>query len=61
MGKYRLLLKAAAKKQKGSVIGIFLLVFALSLCLFSALTIYISGVNSVEGEMRRLGFGDFTI
>ena len=61
MSRYRMLLKAAMKKQKESIIGIFLLVFVLALCLFSALTIYISGMNSVEREMQRLGFGDFTI
>ena len=61
MGKYRMLLKAAIKKQKGSLAGIFLLVFVLALCLFSAITVYISGINSVESEMQRLGFGDFTI
>ena len=56
-----MLLKAAIKKQKGSIAGIFLLVLVLALCLFSAITVYISGLNSVESEMRRLGFGDFTI
>ena len=61
MRKYRMLLKAAIKKQKGSIVGIFLLVFVLALCLFSAITVYISGINSVEREMQRLGFGDFTI
>ena len=61
MSKYRMLLKAAIKKQKGSIIGIFLLMFVLALCLFSALTVYISGINSVEREMNRLGFGDFTV
>ena len=61
MGKYRMLLKAAIKKQKGSIIGIFLLVFVLALCLFSAVIVYISGINSVKNEMHRLGFGDFTI
>ncbi|MCH5195401.1 MAG: ABC transporter permease [Oscillospiraceae bacterium] len=61
MGKYRLLLKSTAQKQKSGIIGIFLLVSVLALCLFSALTVYISGTNSVETEMNRLGFGDFTI
>ena len=61
MSKYRMLLKAAIKKQKASIIGIFLLVFVLALCLFSALTVYISGIDSVEREMNRLGFGDFTV
>lgn len=61
MSKYRMLLKAAVKKQKGSIIGIFLLMFVLALCLFSALTVYISGMDSVDKEMDRLGFGDFTV
>lgn len=61
MTKYGMLLKAALKKQKGSIIGIFLLVFVLALCLFSAVIVYVSGTNSVESEMQRLGFGDFTI
>ena len=56
-----MLLRAAIKKQKGSIAGIFLLVFVLALCLFSAITVYISGINSVDREMQRLGFGDFTI
>ena len=61
MRKYRILLKSAIKKQKGGIAGIFLLVFVLALCLFCAITVYISGINSVESEMQRLGFGDFTI
>ena len=61
MNKYKMLLKAAIKKQRGSIAGIFLLVFILSLCLFSAITVYTSGISSVESEMQRLGFGDFTI
>ena len=60
MGKYKLLLRSAVKKQKSTLIGIFLLVFMLSLCLFSALTVYMSGTKSVREEMDRLGFGDFT-
>ena len=61
MRKYRMLLKAAIKNQKGSIAGIFLLMFVLAICLFSAITVYLSGIHSVENEMRRLGFGDFTI
>ena len=61
MRKYQMLLKAAWKKQKGSICGIFLLVSVLSLCLFSSLTLYVSGKNSVKTEMDRLGFGDLTI
>ena len=61
MGKYRMLLRAAVKKQKGSILEIFLLVLVLALCLISALTVYISGTGSVARAMRRLGFGDFTV
>ena len=61
MNKYKMLLKAAIKKQKGSITGIFLLVFVLALCLFCAITVYTSGISSVGNEMQRLGFGDFTI
>ena len=61
MDKYKLLLKAAIKKQKGSILGIFLLVFVLAVCLFSSVTVYVSGKNSVRREMNRLGFGDFTV
>ncbi len=56
-----MLLKATWKKQRGSICGIFLLVFVLSLCLFSSLSLYVSGKHSVEAEMDRLGFGDLTI
>ena len=59
--KYQMLLKAIWKKQKESICGIFLLVFVLSLCLFSSLTLYTSGKPAVEAEMDRLGFGDFTV
>lgn len=61
MKKYQMLMRAAWKKQKGSICGIFLLVSVLSLCLFSSLTLYVSGNQSAEAEMQRLGFGDLTI
>lgn len=61
MKKCQMLLIAAWKKQKKSICGIFLLVAVLSLCLFSSLTLYISGKQSVKTEMERLGFGELTI
>lgn len=61
MKKYQLLLKSIWKKQRGSICGIFLLGAVLSLCLFSSLTLYVSGKQSVKAEMERLGFGDLTI
>ena len=61
MGKYGLLLCSTIKKQKSTIIGVFLLVFMLSLCLFSALTVYSSGTKSIKEEMDRLGFGNITV
>ncbi len=61
MKKCQMLLWAAWRKQKGSICGIFLLVAVLSMCLFSSLTLYVSGRQSVKAEMERLGFGDLTI
>ena len=61
MKKCQMLLIAAWKKQKKSICGIFLLVAVLSLCLFSSLTLYVSGRQSVKAEMERLGFGSLTI
>lgn len=61
MKKCQMLLIAAWKKQKKSICGIFLLVAVLSLCLFSSLTLYASGKQSVKAEMERLGFGELTI
>lgn len=43
MKKCQMLLWAAWRKQKGSICGIFLLVGVLSMCLFSSLTLYVSG------------------
>lgn len=60
MSRYRILMRAAAKRQKGSVAGLFLMVFVAMLCVFTALTLYGSGKRSLEEEMERLGFGDFT-
>ena len=57
----KMLLLAAVKRQKGSIIGIFLLVWIFSACIFSSLTLFISGKIHVKGEMERLGFGELTI
>ena len=57
----KMLLLAAVKRQKGSIVGIFLLVWILSACIFSSLTLFISGNAYVKGEMERLGFGELTI
>ncbi|MDE7283835.1 MAG: hypothetical protein K2N85_09685, partial [Lachnospiraceae bacterium] len=57
----KMLLLAAMKRQKGSIVGIFLLVWILSACIFSSLTLFISGNTYVKEEMERLGFGELTI
>lgn len=56
-----MLLRAAWKRQKFPVFAIFLMLFCSVLCLFCAITVYVSGTSSVEAEMDRLGFGDFTV
>lgn len=56
-----MLLKAAWKRQSFPVTAIFLMMFVLSLFLFSSFTLYDSGNISVERDMDRLGFGDFTV
>lgn len=61
MGKYKMLLGAAWKRQWFSVCALFLMIATAALCLFSAVTLYISGKVSVEEQMNRLGFGDFTV
>ena len=61
MGKYKMLLGAAWKRQWFSVCALFLMIVIASLCLFSAITLYTSGTASVEDKMDRLGFGSFTV
>ncbi len=49
------------KKQKGSIIGILVLVLLSSMTLFSSYTLLTSGQMHMKSEMNRLGFGDFTV
>lgn len=58
--KNRILMRAALRRQRGSVLGIAILLFLSSLCLFTALTLTQSGADAVNSEMERLGYGDFT-
>lgn len=60
MVKYKILLKPAWKRQKFPVLAIFFMMFILSLFLFLSISLLKSGKLSVENEMERLGFGDFT-
>lgn len=52
-----MLLRSAVQRQRGSAAGIFALVFLLAACLCTAGTVYLSGTDSVAGEMARLGYG----
>lgn len=54
------LLKAGIKRQKGSIIGLFILIFTVSVTLVMALTVYINSSSYVSQEMSRLGYGDMT-
>ncbi len=61
MKKFRILLRAAGRNQKGSILGIFFLMLLSSCCLFTALTLFQSADRSVSSAMERLGYGDFTV
>ena len=56
--KIRLL--ADLKRQKGSVIGIFLLVFFAAVSLTVAVTVFYNSGTYIEQEMERVGYGTFT-
>lgn len=51
---------ANSRRHKGSLVGIFSLVFLLSLSLVSVLTVWKNSGQYVENEMKRLGFGTIT-
>lgn len=54
------LLKASLKRHKGSLAGIFLLIFLVSLSLATVLSVWNNSSRYVRGEMERLGFGGIT-
>lgn len=60
MGKYRILLPATLKKQRGGILGILILMLLTALCMFTSVTLLTSGKSSISAEMDRLGFGSFT-
>lgn len=61
MVKYKILLKAAWRKQRFPVVSIFFIMSVMVLCLVSSTILYRSGRDSIEKEMDRLGFGSFTV
>ncbi|MCB2354617.1 ABC transporter permease [Clostridium estertheticum] len=54
------LLKAGIKRQKGTIVGLFILIFTVSVAFVMALTVYINSSNYVRQEMSRLGYGNIT-
>ncbi len=58
--KYVTLLRANIKRQKGSFIGVFVLIFIITVALCAVLTIWKNSSEYEEEQIDRLGFGDVT-
>jgi len=58
--KYITLLKANIKRQKGSFIGVFILIFIITVSLCAVLTIWSNSSAHEEEQINRIGFGDVT-
>lgn len=56
----RIRLLADLKRQKGSIIGIFLIVFFAALSLAVAVTVFYNSGSFIEQEMERVGYGTLT-
>lgn len=56
----KIILKANIKRHKGSMFGIFLLLFLVSLSLCSVLAVWRNSERYVQQEMERMGFGSIT-
>ena len=57
----KILLKANLKKQKGGLVGIFLLILLASAALGTVLTIWLNSDSYIQSEIERAGFGELTI
>ena len=57
---YITLCKANARKHKGSLIGVFLLLLFVCLALGTVLTLWNNSGSYIPSEMKRAGFGDLT-
>lgn len=57
---YITLWKANARKHKGSLIGVFLLLLFVCLALGTVLTLWNNSGSYIPSEMKRAGFGDLT-
>ena len=58
--KYLTLLKANIKSQKGSFIGVSLLMFIITISLLAVLTIWKNSTDYEQEELWRTGYGDIT-
>lgn len=56
----KIILRANIKRHKGSIFGIFLLLFLLSVSLSSVLALWHNSESYVQQEMERMGFGNIT-
>lgn len=54
------LLRKELKKNKISLVGIFILFLIISLSLMSAISIYLNSSAYIQSQMNNLGFGDMT-
>ncbi|MCI8623638.1 MAG: ABC transporter permease [Provencibacterium sp.] len=57
---FQILLWAGLRQRRGGLLGIFLLMFSLSLSLASVLSVWSNAGRYLEGELNRAGFGDLT-
>lgn len=60
MKAYTTLVKAGMKRHRGSLLGIFFLLFLVSLALGTVMTLWINSGNYLAQEMERAGFGSLT-
>lgn len=56
----RMLCRAGIRKHKGSLLGIAILLFLISISLSTVLTVYLGGGSYIRQEIRRAGFGNLT-
>lgn len=56
----RILLRAGMKRHKGSLMGVFLLIFLIALSLCTVLAISVNGNRYVQNEIVRTGYGSLT-
>ena len=56
----RILFRAGLRKQKGSLIGIGLLVFLTVLSLSAVLSVWLNGNSYIQNELVRAGYGQIT-